>query len=63
MFDRISFGEIVFDFTFMNILLREKQLYFIHNNKDIVLTFGDAKANYPTNSPDFESIQSSIKVQ
>lgn len=61
--DENSFGEMVFDFTYNNSVLREKQLYFVHNNKDIMITFTDLKNNYPIDSTDFNSIERSITVQ
>ncbi len=61
--DANDFGEMVFDFTYSNIVLREKQLYFIHESKDIIVTFADLKANYSGNEADFNSIQASIEVQ
>lgn len=61
--DGNSFGEMVFDFTYNNIDLREKQLYFVHNDKDIMISFTDLKANYPIDSTDFNNIENSIIVQ
>lgn len=54
-------GELVFDFTMNGYTIREKQIYAINNNLDIVLTFADIQSNYVYSSPDFDSIQSSIR--
>ena len=61
--DGNSFGELVFVYTYSGTILQEKQLYFIHNNKDITMCFTDLKTNYPTDSTDFNSIENSMTVQ
>ncbi|MBN1998866.1 hypothetical protein JW935_15000 [candidate division KSB1 bacterium] len=57
-------GEMVYTFIYSaeEIVLQQKQLYIIHNNNDITITFTDLQSHYNQNKGYFEQIQNSIEL-
>jgi hypothetical protein len=61
--DNVTCGELVFLAAISGFSVKEKQLYIIHNNKDIIITFTDLQSNYSNSVMEFDSIQASILLK